>query len=210
MDLTPAEALVRDAAGERRVAVDAIAIGADHRRAAGREDSARRRRRRRAERRQPGAGDRRIAAGREGAGRRGVRRDHQRPRRARDPRHAAATRHDARADHPSGRAAQAQRAPAQTLVERFARVYTPACSCSPSPSPCVPPLVLRRAWHDLDLSRAGAAGRLVPVRAGHLDAGVDRRGAGRRGAQGRADQGRRAPRADRRACAASPSTRPAR
>ena len=43
MDLTPAEALVRDGAGERRVAVDAIAPGAIIVVKPGREDSARRR-----------------------------------------------------------------------------------------------------------------------------------------------------------------------
>ena len=65
MDLTPTDALVRDAAGERRVAVDQIAPGRDHRRETGREDSARRRGRRRRERREPGAGHRRVAAGRQ-------------------------------------------------------------------------------------------------------------------------------------------------
>ena len=107
--------------------------------------------------------------------------------------------------------AQAQRAPAQTFVERFARVYTPAVIALAVAVAIVPPLRARQpTWHDVGLSRAGAAGRLVSVRAGDLDAGVDRRGARRRGAQGRADQGRRAPRAGRPRSAASRSTRPAR
>ena len=93
--------------------------------------------------------------------------------------------------------AQAQRAPAQTFVERFARVYTPAVSRWRRRSPSCRRWRSADAWHDVDLSRAGAAGRLVSVRARHLDAGVDRRGAGRRGAEGRADQGRRASRARR-------------
>ena len=106
--------------------------------------------------------------------------------------------------------AQAQRAPAQAFVERFARVYTPAVIVLAAAVAVVPPLVVRRRWHDVDLSRARPARRLVPVRARHLDAGVDRRGAGGRGAQGRADQGRRAPRARPAGSAASRSTRPAR
>ena len=69
---------------------------------------------------------------------------------------------------------------------------------------------LRCAVAHLDLSRPGAAGGLVPVRAGDLDAGVDRRRAGGRRAQRRADQGRRAPRTGRHGSAASRSTRPAR
>ena len=76
--------------------------------------------------------------------------------------------------------AQAQRAPAQTLVERFAAVYTPAVLVLAAAVAVVPPLVVPRRLADLAVPRARAAGRLVPVRAGDLDAGVDRRGAGRR------------------------------
>ena len=109
----------------------------------------------------------------------------------------------------SGRRRSAR--PSQTFVERFARVYTPAViALAVGGRDRAAARRAARRWHDVDLPRAGAAGRLVPVRAGDLDAGVDRRGAGRRGAQGRADQGRRAPRARRAACAASRSTRPAR
>jgi Cd2+/Zn2+-exporting ATPase len=42
--------------------------------------------------------------------------------------------------------AQAQRAPAQTLVERFARVYTPAVIVLAVAVAAVPPLVLAEAW----------------------------------------------------------------
>ena len=84
------------------------------------------------------------------------------------------------------------------FVERFARVYTPAVHRARGRARARPAAAVRRRLAHLDLSRARPARRLVSVRAGHLDAGVDRRGAGRRRAQGRADQGRRAPRACRR------------
>ena len=77
--------------------------------------------------------------------------------------------------------AQAQRAPAQTFVERFARVYTPAVIALAVGLAVVPPLAFGAAWHDVDLSRPRPAGRLLSVRARDLDAGVDRRGACRRG-----------------------------
>ena len=180
MDLTPADALVRDAAGERRVGVDAIAPGAvivvqpgekiplDGEVVAGHSevnqapvtgeslpvDKA--------------PGDEVFAGTINGRGALEVR--------------VTRLRRDttlARIIHLVERA-QAQRAPAQTVVERFARVYTPAvialaaaiASCRRSCS--------ASSWHDVDLSRARAARRVVPVRAGDLDAGVDRRGAGRR------------------------------
>ncbi len=43
--------------------------------------------------------------------------------------------------------AQAQRAPAQTLVERFARVYTPAVIALAAAVAVVPPLMLGASWH---------------------------------------------------------------
>jgi Cd2+/Zn2+-exporting ATPase len=43
--------------------------------------------------------------------------------------------------------AQAQRAPAQTLVERFARVYTPAVILLAAAVAIVPPLALGLSWH---------------------------------------------------------------
>ena len=94
--------------------------------------------------------------------------------------------------------AQAQRAPMQQFVDRFARVYTPAVVVLAAGRRR---RAARSAGGDvrhLDLPRARAAGDLVPVRAGDLDAGVDRLGAGRRGAPRRADQGRRRARAARR------------
>ena len=43
--------------------------------------------------------------------------------------------------------AQAQRAPSQTVVERFARVYTPAVIALAAAVAVVPPLVQHAAWH---------------------------------------------------------------
>ncbi len=54
---------------------------------------------------------------------------------------------------------------------------------------------VRPAVRHLAVSRAGAARGVVSVRAGDLDAGVDRVGARRRGAAGRAGQGRHSSRA---------------
>ena len=113
--------------------------------------------------------------------------------------------------------AQRQRAPVQTFVDRFARRYTPAVvGAGRVRWRVVPPLVsgrrggLEPRLRRLELSRAGAAGRRVPVRARDFDAGVDRLGADRRRAPRRADQGRRASRAARRRSVPSRSTRPAR
>ncbi len=44
--------------------------------------------------------------------------------------------------------AQAERAPSQTLVERFARVYTPAVIVLAAAIAVIPPLALHLAWHD--------------------------------------------------------------
>jgi Cd2+/Zn2+-exporting ATPase len=44
--------------------------------------------------------------------------------------------------------AQAQRAPAQALVERFARVYTPAVMILAAVVAIVPPLVFQFSWHE--------------------------------------------------------------
>src|SRR5439155_26394459 len=43
--------------------------------------------------------------------------------------------------------AQAQRAPALTIVERFARVYTPAVMTLAACVAVVPPLVFHLSWH---------------------------------------------------------------
>jgi Cd2+/Zn2+-exporting ATPase len=44
--------------------------------------------------------------------------------------------------------AQAQRAPAQTLIERFARIYTPAVIVLAVVIAIVPPLAVHLSWHD--------------------------------------------------------------
>ena len=91
--------------------------------------------------------------------------------------------------------AQAQRAPSQTFVDRFARVYTPIVLILAVVIAIVPPLALRRILELVDLPIARAARHFMSVRARDLDARLDRVGAGRRGTQGRAHQGRRAARA---------------
>ena len=149
--------------------------------------------------REPGAGDRRVAAGRESG--RATRCSPARSTaaaRSRSRVDAAARRLDAGAHHPPRRA-RAGAARAEPDLRRSLRARLHAGGAGPgrrSSRSC------RRSlgggsWSDVDLSRARAARHLLPVRAGHLDAGLDRVGAGRGGAQGRADQGRRAPRAAR-------------
>ena len=150
-------------------------------------------------------------AGREGARRRGLRRHDQRPRRARRRGDAAARatrRWRASSTSSSARRRSARRARRSSTASRASTRRS--CSCSRWRSPSCRRSLFGGAVERLDLSLARAAGDLVPVRARHLDAGLDRVGAGRGGAQGRAHQGRRAARASRRACAASRSTRPAR
>ena len=90
--------------------------------------------------------------------------------------------------------AQAQRAPAQLFIDRFARWYTPAVVAVAAAVFVVPVAILGQPAGGLGLPRAGAAGRGVPVRAGHLHAGVDRRCARHRCQARGARQGRRAPR----------------
>ena len=148
MDLTPRDALVRDAAGERRVNVDAIVPGAtivirpgdkiplDGIVAAGASDV----------NQAPVTGeslpvdktigDEVFAGTINGHGALDVT--------------VTRLRRDttlARIIHLVERA-QAQRAPSQTLVERFARVYTPAVIVLAVVVAIVPPLVLQGSWHD--------------------------------------------------------------
>jgi Cd2+/Zn2+-exporting ATPase len=146
MDLTPADALVRDAVGERRVAVDEVPIGAlivvrpgekiplDGAVVAGRS----------AVNQAPvtgeslpaekAAGDEVFAGTINGRGALEVR--------------VTRLRRDttlARIIHLVERA-QSQRAPAQTLVERFARIYTPAVLALATAVAVVPPLMLDAGW----------------------------------------------------------------
>ena len=149
MDLAPADALVRDAAGERRVGVDAVAIGAlivirpgekiplDGEVVAGQS----------AVNQAPvtgeslpvekSTGDEVFAGTINGRGALDVR--------------VTRLRRDttlARIIHLVERA-QAQRAPAQTLVERFARVYTPAVLVAGGrASPWCRRWRWHQAWHD--------------------------------------------------------------
>src|SRR5262249_4725574 len=146
MDLTPADALLRDAAGERRVPVEEIAVGAvivvrpgekiplDGEVSAGQSevnqapvtgeslpvDKA--------------PGDQVFAGTINGHGALDVR--------------VTRLRRDtplARIIHLVERA-QAQRAPSQTLVDRFARIYTPAAIALAVAVAVVPPLALHLAW----------------------------------------------------------------
>ncbi len=87
--------------------------------------------------------------------------------------------------------AHSRRAEVEQWVAKFARVYTPivmVAAIADRPGAAAP---LRRRLGVLDLQRAGAPGHRLPLRAGHLDAGVHRRGARLVGAQRRAHQGRR-------------------
>ena len=147
IDLTPADALVRDAAGERRIPVDAVAIGSvmvirpgekiplDGEVVAGQS----------AVNQAPVTGESLPAEKAPGDGvfagtinGRGVL-DVRVTRLRRDTTLA-------RIIHLVERA-QAQRAPAQTLVERFARVYTPAVVVLAVAVATLPPLLLQADWH---------------------------------------------------------------
>ena len=105
--------------------------------------------------------------------------------------------------------AQAQRAPSQAWVDRFAQRYTPLVLALAALVAVVPPLV-DGAFAAVGLSRARAAGDRVSVRAGAVDADLDCLGAGGRGAPRRARQGRRATSNGWPRSARSRSTRPAR
>ena len=146
MDLTPGEALVRDVTGERRVAVDAVDIGAvivvrpgekiplDGEVAAGHSEVNQAPVTGESLPVEKAPGDRVFAGTINGHGALDVR----------------VTRHRrdttlARIIHLVERA-QSQRAPAQTLVERFARVYTPAVIALALAIALVPPLALHQAW----------------------------------------------------------------
>jgi len=70
--------------------------------------------------------------------------------------------------------AQAQRAPSQTLVDRFAGIYTPAVILLAVVVAVVPPLAFGLTWHTSVYRALVLLVVLVPVRARHLDTGVDR------------------------------------
>ncbi len=147
IDLTPADALVRDADGERRVAVDRIAPGAVIVIRPGEKI--------------PLDGD--VVAGQSAVNQAPVTGESLPAEKAPGDCVFAGTvngrgalevqvtrlRRDttlARIIHLVERA-QSQRAPAQTLVERFARVYTPAVVGLAAVVAVVPPLLLHGSWH---------------------------------------------------------------
>ena len=90
--------------------------------------------------------------------------------------------------------AQAQRAPVETVVDRFASRYTPVVVVFAILVAVLPPALRGAALH-LALPRPRAAHHLLPLRPGDLDAGEHPRGARRSHAARRAGQGRRLPRA---------------
>ena len=148
--------------------------------------------------RQPGAYHRRKPAGGQRRWRRGLRRVDQRQRRAggRVTRLAA--------DNTLSRLihmveeAQAQKAPAQRWIDRFARVYTPAVVALAAAVAVLPPLLfgqplLNTAKDRLAVPRADPAGDRLSLRAGHLHPGQHRQRHQRRRAPRRADQGWRPP-----------------
>src|SRR6185369_9494656 len=146
MDLTPPDALVRDAAGERRVPVDQVAIGAvivvrpgekiplDGDVVAGQS----------AVNQAPVTGESLPADKAPGDG---VFAGTINGRGALDVRVTRLRRDTtlARIIHLVERA-QSQRAPAQTLIERFARIYTPAVIVLAAAIAVVPPLLFQAAW----------------------------------------------------------------
>jgi Cd2+/Zn2+-exporting ATPase len=148
MDLTPADALVRDAAGERRVPVEQIRVGA-------------------AIVVQPGEKvplDGEVVAGQSAVNQAPVTGESMPVEKAPGDTVFAGTingrgaldvrvtrlRRDttlARIIHLVERA-QAQRAPVQTTVERFARLYTPAVIALAAAIALAPPLAFHASWHD--------------------------------------------------------------
>ncbi|HEX7140669.1 MAG TPA: heavy metal translocating P-type ATPase [Vicinamibacterales bacterium] len=148
MDLAPAEAQVRDAAGERRMPVDSVSVGAlivvrpgekiplDGEVVAGQSEVNQAPITGESLPIEKAEGDDVFAGTINGRGALDVR--------------VTRLRHDttlARIVHLVERA-QAQRAPAQSLVERFARVYTPAVILLALVVAVVPPIALGGAWHD--------------------------------------------------------------
>ena len=147
MALTPADALLRDAAGERRVSVDAIAVGAviivrpgekiplDGEVVAGQSDVNQAPVTGESLPVEREAGDVVFAGTINGRGALDIR--------------VTKLRRDttlARIVHMVERA-QAQRAPSQTLVERFARLYTPAVIVLAAAVAIVPPVAFHQSWH---------------------------------------------------------------
>ena len=197
MDLAPAEALVRRDGARRARAGRRRARRRRDRRQAWREDSARRPRRAPA---RATSTRRRSPASRCRSRRRRATRCSPAPSTAAARSTSTVTRLrprlDARAHHPPRRArAGAARAEPDVRRSLRARLHAGRARRSRCSSRSCRRSSPAASWSHVDLPLARAAGDLLPVRAGDLDAGLDRVGARRRGAEGRADQGRRAPRA---------------
>ncbi len=106
--------------------------------------------------------------------------------------------------------AQAQRAPTQTFVDRFARIYTPIVLVLAVVVALVPPLLAGGAWSEWIYRALVLLVISCPCALVISTPGLDRVRARRGGAQGRAHQGGRPARTAGRASGASRSTRPGR
>ena len=151
----------------------------------------------RQQRREPGADHGGVAAGRQARWDRAVCRHDQRPRGARDARHAAAARHDARAHHSPRRSCASAARAVPGVCRAICRLLHPGGDRDCRRRRRDTTAGLPRARGRMAVSRPRAAGHLLPVCAGDLDAGLDRLGPGGRGQAGGARQGRHSPRAPR-------------
>ncbi len=106
--------------------------------------------------------------------------------------------------------AQESKAPTERFIDRFSRYYTPGVLVVGALVAILPPLLRRAALGRVDLQGPGHPADRLPLRAGHLDAGGDRRGPlGRRAARPAAE-GRRGAGEARQDHRGRASTRPAR
>ena len=192
LDLAPPTARVlREDGGEETVAAETVAVGERFVVRGGGPHRARRRGDRGARGGRPGADYRRERAGSEGAGRRGLRRHDQRGGHAHRPRDPRGLRHRALEGHPDGRrrpfASRRDRAVGDALRPRLHADRDAAGHRLRDPAAAP----VRRGLERLVLQRVGPARHRLPVRAGDLHPGVDRRRARRLRPRRGPDQGRR-------------------